>query len=78
MAEGHMWQGEHAWQGVCMAGGMHGKGHMWQEGVHAGEKWLLKWAVRILLECILVCHEHTKGAYSHQAKTEAKAKKIRE
>ena len=22
---------------ACMAGGMHGRGHMWQEGVHAGE-----------------------------------------
>ena len=31
--------GWHAWQrrGACVAGGMHGKGHMWQEGVHAGE-----------------------------------------
>ena len=39
---GHVWQGEaHAWQGhvhgrgVSMAGGMHGRGNVWQgEGVH--------------------------------------------
>ena len=23
------WQG-HVWQGACMAGGMHGRGHVWQ------------------------------------------------
>ena len=41
-------------EGVCMAGGMHGKdgmcgrGHAWQE------RWPLQQAVCILLECILV------------------------
>ena len=34
--------------GVCVAGGMHDRG-----GVHAREM-ALKWAVCILLECILV------------------------
>ena len=44
--------GRHAWQGVCMAGGvcggMHGRGCVWQE------RWPLQWMVGILLECILV------------------------
>ena len=37
---GHVWwgvacmAGRHAWQGACMAGGMHGGGHAWQ-GWHA-------------------------------------------
>ena len=56
---------EHAWQGACMAGGVHGgnvhgssgcagqedmsgRGHSWQE------RWPLKRAEYILLECILV------------------------
>ena len=34
--------------GGCVAGGMHGGGHAWQE------RWSLQRAVRILLECILV------------------------
>ena len=44
---GHVWQGGHAWQGGCVHGGsvhggMHGRGHAWQEtgiagGMHAGE-----------------------------------------
>ena len=53
-------------QGVCMAGavhsswGMQGRGHVWHGTVHGrgGHAWqerrLLKRAVRILLECILV------------------------
>ena len=59
---GGMCGGGHAWQGVSMAGG-----HAWQEGVHGrgtcvagGCAWQIlqdtvnEWAVRILLECILV------------------------
>ena len=55
--------GRCAWQGVCMAGGvhsrmsMHGRGHAWQGGVHGrGHAWHMvnEWAVQILLECILV------------------------
>ena len=32
---GHTWQGGHVWQGegACMAGGVHGGGHMWQGGI---------------------------------------------
>ena len=39
-----------AWQGMCVAGGggMHGRGHAWQE------RRALQQTVRILLECILV------------------------
>ena len=34
---GHAWQkGGLAWQGVCMAGGMHGRGCAWQEGGMCG------------------------------------------
>ena len=44
--------GGHVWQGVCMAGGMHGRGvvggHAWQE------RRPLQQTVSILLECILV------------------------
>ena len=28
--------GGHAWQGACMAGGMHGREHAWQWGMHGG------------------------------------------
>ena len=42
--------GGHAWQGACMAGGMHGWGHAWQERQPPQR------TVRILLECILVIH----------------------
>ena len=28
--------GRHAWQGTCMVGGVHGRGCVWQEGVHGG------------------------------------------
>ena len=42
--QGCAWQVAHAWQ----EGGVHGRGRAWQE------KWPLQWAVRILLECILV------------------------
>ena len=61
---GHAWQGEHGWQAACVAGGcafqgvctvgggrgacMTGEG-AWQE------RWSLKRAVHILLECIIVC-----------------------
>ena len=41
---GCAWQGE----GACVAGGMHGRGHTWQESQ------LQQQAVRILLECILI------------------------
>ena len=46
MARGHTWQGacmaggKHGRVGACMAGrgngmaGMHGRGHVWQEGMH--------------------------------------------
>ena len=40
---GHVWQGGHAWQWACVAGR-----RAYQE------KWQVQWAVRILLECILV------------------------
>ena len=46
--------------GVCLTGGLHGKGgHAWQGGVHGRgyvwqEKWPLQWTERILLEYILV------------------------
>ena len=54
---GHAWQG-HAWPGGMHSGGMHGRGHVWQGGVHGsgGCAWhtVNEWAVRILLECILV------------------------
>ena len=29
-------RGWHAWQGACMAGGMHGRGHAWQVTCMAG------------------------------------------
>ena len=52
-------------RGACMAGGVHGKrvcmvGAYVTGGIHGGgcvvwqERWPLQWAVRILLECILV------------------------
>ena len=55
--------------GACMTGGVCGRGHAWQGGMHDGvmrgggmhgggrawqEKRPLQWTVRILLECILV------------------------
>ena len=56
---GHVWQelcvaGAHAWQW-----GVYGRGCAWQGVCVVGgpvwqEKWPLQWAVRILLECILV------------------------
>ena len=74
---GHAWQvGRHAWQGVmcgrgaCVAGGVHGRGRVWQgdsmrgrgvHGMHAPPTDTTRYgdmvnerAVRILLECILV------------------------
>ena len=49
---GHMWLGGHVWQGACVVGGgmcgMHATpGYYEIQSVNA-------WAVRILLECILV------------------------
>ena len=60
IAGGHAWKREHAWWWVCIAGGC-----VWQEGIHGrgacmawgrGHAWhtVNEWAVRILLECILV------------------------
>ena len=50
-----------AGEGACMQGGVYGRGHVWQGGacvVGGGHVWQerqpLQWAVRILLECILV------------------------
>ena len=64
---GHVWQGGYVWQGVCMAGGMHGRGvcgrgHAWQGDMHgrgtcmSGHAWYMvnEQAVCILLEYILV------------------------
>ena len=47
------------WGGMHDQGGMHGRGYVWQGVMHGGghtwqERWPLKRAVRILLECILV------------------------
>ena len=41
---------------VCSEGGMHGKGCVWvaRWGAFMQERWPLRRAVRILLECILV------------------------
>ena len=63
-------RGGHAWQGACVAGGMHGRGRAWWACVAWG--WVHVWqartppadttrygqwaGVRILLECILVDH----------------------
>ena len=37
--QGDMHDRGHAWQGACMAGGMHGRGkvHAWQGGIHDRE-----------------------------------------
>ena len=45
----------HVWWGMCMAEGVFGRRHAWQ-GACMEERRPLKQAVRILLECILVCH----------------------
>ena len=61
----YAWQGVCMVGCVCMAGGMcgggvHGGGHAWQGACVAGGhacvagEMPLQWAVRILLECILV------------------------
>ena len=42
------------WQGACMAGVVCMAGGMCSAGVCVQERRPLKWAVRILLECILV------------------------
>ena len=61
---GHAWQGACMAEEMCMVGGMHGRGHAWQGCVcatHPPPRQILllrrtvnEWAVRILLECILV------------------------
>ena len=53
---GHAWQCGHAWQGVCMVGGMHGKGACMPCTLPGHYKmWSVNGrAVPILLECILV------------------------
>ena len=61
---GHVWRGGHAWQGECvaigcMAGGACTVGGMCDRGVCVcgmQERWPLKQAIGILLECILVFH----------------------
>ena len=51
-------------KGACLAAGVHARGHAWHGGVHGKggayvqERWPLKRAVRILLECILVWFIH--------------------
>ena len=59
MAGGHAWQGGMHGRGACVAGGMCGGGcmggGMHGRGVCMAGKWQLQWAIRILLECILVC-----------------------
>ena len=63
--QGHAWQGDVCGKGAHMAGGHAWQGHAWQgdvcgKGTCGGggtcvqERWPLKRAVRILLECILV------------------------
>ena len=52
MARGHAGQGGMQGRG-CVAGGVHGRGHVWQ-GPSMQERWPLKQAVHILLECICV------------------------
>ena len=59
---GHVWQGGmhdrgcvtggHAWQGMCVVGGVHATHAPWQ--ILPLWHMVNKWAVRILLECILV------------------------
>ena len=44
--------------GMC-SGGMHGRGHLWQERMP------LQWMVRILLECILVVNISYYGFRSY-------------
>ena len=64
---GHAWQGgvhgkggmagEHVWQGACMAGGVHGGGggvHAMHTPRHYEIHLVNVWAVRVLLECILI------------------------
>ena len=60
MAEGgYAWQRGMSSRGACMAGDMHGGGHVClRGGGHAWqERWPLQRTDRILLECILVLHE---------------------
>ena len=44
--------GGHAWQVVCVAGGVHGRRHAWQGACMVGG--CMFGILRILLECILV------------------------
>ena len=77
-SRGHAWWGR-AWQGACIAGGMHGRGGAWQGGIHGrggvhakhAPQQILRdtvneRAVRILLECILaltICVDSTIGLH---------------
>ena len=72
MAEGgHAWQRGMSSRGACMAGGMHGGGHVCLRGGRRArqERWPLQRTVRILLECILFLHEERPnyvGQTEHQ------------
>ena len=50
-------RGGHAWQEACMAGGVHGRGHVWHacppRQILRVRHTVNEWAVCILLECIL-------------------------
>ena len=66
--EGGMHGGGHVWQGMCVVGGMHGRGAcMVGAGEHAWQilrDTVNERAVRILLECILVyrCNTSRRNA----------------
>ena len=50
-----------AWQGACMEGGMCGRGACMPPPHTHNEIWSVNvWAVRILLECILVTYLHVQ------------------
>ena len=65
IAGGHMWQGGMHGRGACVVGGMHGRGAM--HAMHAPRHYEIQsvnaWAVRILLECILVFSVITLARY---------------
>ena len=76
---GHAWQrGMHecvCGRGACMAGDMCGSWRacmarecVWQGGCAWQEKWPLEWAVRILLECILVWQIFFQKLYGNEKK----------
>ena len=69
VAGGHAW-----WQGgTCVVAGGHAWwGDAWQGGVRGiGRDMVNKWAVRILLECILVFTKFTNELYHNERKIEA-------